>query len=91
MMAIEQFDERETRHTFLTKQRKDLIDSIQTTNEAIKRIDKTTKERFREAFEVINANFERTFATLFGPNARVTFWRPGRIHSDTAAGVCTFV
>ena len=66
MMAIEQFDELETRHTFLTTQRKDLIDSIQTTNEAIRRIDKTTKERFREAFESINSNFERTFTTLFG-------------------------
>ncbi|HUF22959.1 MAG TPA: chromosome segregation protein SMC [Vicinamibacterales bacterium] len=66
MMAIEQFDELETRHTFLTTQRKDLIDSIRTTNEAIKRIDKTTKERFREAFETINTNFERTFSTLFG-------------------------
>ena len=28
MMAIEQFDELETRHAFLTTQRKDLIDSI---------------------------------------------------------------
>jgi len=66
MMAIEQFDELETRHAFLTSQRKDLVDSIATTKEAIKRIDKTTKERFREAFETINANFQRTFATLFG-------------------------
>ena len=66
MMAIEQFDELETRHTFLTTQRKDLIDSIETTREAIKRIDKTTKERFREAFEIINGNFERTFSILFG-------------------------
>ena len=66
MMAIEQFDELETRHTFLTTQRKDLIDSIATTNEAIKRIDKTTKERFREAFETINENFQRTFSILFG-------------------------
>ena len=66
MMAIEQFDELETRHTFLTTQRKDLIDSIATTHEAIKRIDKTTKERFREAFEIINGNFERTFSILFG-------------------------
>nr|MBA3949618.1 AAA family ATPase [Acidobacteriota bacterium] len=66
MMAIEQFDELETRHTFLTTQRKDLLDSIETTREAIKRIDKTTKERFREAFEIINTNFERTFSILFG-------------------------
>ena len=50
MMAIEQFDELDTRHTFLTTQRKDLVDSIAQTNEAIKRIDETTHARFREAF-----------------------------------------
>ena len=36
------------------------------TSEAIKKIDKTTRERFSEAFTVINGNFERTFQTLFG-------------------------
>ncbi len=66
MMAIDQFDDLETRHAFLTTQRKDLIDSIAATNDAIKRIDKTTKERFREAFAAINTNFEQTFSTLFG-------------------------
>jgi chromosome segregation protein len=66
MMAIDQFDDLESRHTFLTTQRKDLIDSIAATSEAIKKIDKTTRERFSEAFTVINANFERTFTTLFG-------------------------
>ncbi len=66
MMAIEQFDELESRHSFLTAQRKDLVDSIAATGDAIKRIEKTTRERFREAFEVININFERTFTTLFG-------------------------
>jgi chromosome segregation protein len=66
MMAIDQFDDLESRHAFLTTQRKDLVDSIAATNEAIKKIDKTTRERFREAFTVINENFERTFTTLFG-------------------------
>jgi chromosome segregation protein len=66
MMAIDQFDDLESRHTFLTAQRKDLVDSIAATGEAIRRIDKTTKERFREAFTVINQNFEGTFTTLFG-------------------------
>jgi chromosome segregation protein len=66
MMAIDQFDDLESRHTFLTAQRKDLIDSIASTNEAIKRIDKTTRERFFDAFTVINQNFEQTFTTLFG-------------------------
>ena len=66
MMAIEQFDELETRHTFLTTQRKDLLDSIAQTGEAIRKIDKTTRERFAEAFESINKHFETTFTTLFG-------------------------
>jgi len=66
MMAIDQFDDLESRHTFLTAQRKDLVDSITATGEAIKKIDRTTKERFREAFTAINQNFEGTFTTLFG-------------------------
>jgi chromosome segregation protein len=66
MMAIDQFDDLEARHQFLTTQRKDLIDAIAATSEAIKKIDKTTRERFTEAFTVINQNFEKTFTTLFG-------------------------
>jgi chromosome segregation protein len=66
MMAIEQFDELETRHTFLTSQRQDLLDSISQTGEAIRKIEKTTRERFTEAFASININFEQTFTTLFG-------------------------
>ena len=66
MMAIEEFDELETRHAFLTTQRKDLVDSISQTSEAIKRIDETTKVRFRDAFTAIQANFQQMFATLFG-------------------------
>ena len=66
MMAIEQFAELEERHTFLTSQRQDLIDSIAQTAEAIDRIDETTHARFREAFVAINANFQQTFSTLFG-------------------------
>jgi chromosome segregation protein len=66
MMAIEQFDELETRHAFLTTQRQDLLDSIAQTGEAIRKIDKTTRERFAEAFEVINRHFEQTFTTIFG-------------------------
>jgi chromosome segregation protein len=66
MMAIEQFDELESRHLFLTTQRKDLLDSIAQTSEAIKRIDVTTRVRFQEAFTTINTYFEGTFTTLFG-------------------------
>jgi chromosome segregation protein len=66
MMAIEQFDELESRHGFLTAQRTDLVSSIAQTSEAIKRIDETTRQRFAEAFAAINKNFQETFSTLFG-------------------------
>ena len=66
MMAIEQFDDLETRHVFLTTQRRDLVESIAQTSEAIKRIDETTRARFTEAFAAIQANFQVTFSTLFG-------------------------
>jgi chromosome segregation protein len=66
MMAIEQFDELEQRHLFLTTQRRDLVDSIAQTSEAIKRIDETSKARFQEAFTAIQENFQGTFSTLFG-------------------------
>jgi chromosome segregation protein len=66
MMAIEQSKELEERHSFLSTQRNDLVESIAQTNEAINKIDETTHARFREAFTAINANFQETFSTLFG-------------------------
>jgi len=66
MMAIEQYDELDERHGFLTAQRKDLVDSIASTGEAIRKIDETTRLRFREAFDAVNLNFQEMFATLFG-------------------------
>jgi len=66
MMAIEQYDELDARHGFLTGQRKDLIQSIADTGDAIRKIDQTTRQRFREAFDAINVNFQEMFGTLFG-------------------------
>jgi chromosome segregation protein len=66
MIAIEQFDELEQRHVFLTTQRQDLIDSIAQTVSAIERIDQTSRARFAEAFDAIQKNFQVTFSTLFG-------------------------
>jgi chromosome segregation protein len=66
MMAIEQFDELESRHTFLSTQRQDLLDSIAQTGEAIRKIELTTRQRFADAFASINRHFELTFTTLFG-------------------------
>jgi chromosome segregation protein len=66
MMAIEEFDDLDERYDFLTTQRRDLEESIKTTGDAISRMNRTTRERFREAFDAINTHFQTTFSTLFG-------------------------
>ncbi len=66
MMAIEEFDDLDERCDFLGNQRRDLVESIASTGNAITRINRTTRERFRVAFDAINAHFQQTFSTLFG-------------------------
>ncbi len=66
VLAVEQAQELEERHTFLTAQRQDLLDSIAELDRAIKGIDKASRERFEEAFAVINQHFGEIFRQLFG-------------------------
>jgi chromosome segregation protein len=65
MMALEEYKETADRHGFLETQRKDLIDSIENTQETIKEIDQISRARFDEAFARINENFTQVFARLF--------------------------
>jgi chromosome segregation protein len=64
--AMEEFQEAQLRHDFLSAQRQDLIDSIRDTEKAIQEIDQVSRQKFAEAFEAINANFRTAFQTLFG-------------------------
>ena len=66
MMALEEYNETVTRHSFLESQRKDLLDSIENTQASIKEIDDVSRLKFDEAFQVINENFSVTFTKLFG-------------------------
>ena len=66
VLAVEQAQEHEERHAFLTAQRQDLLDSIAELDSAIRKIDKASRERFQEAFQVINQHFGETFRQLFG-------------------------
>jgi chromosome segregation protein len=64
--ALEEFDEAQQRHDFLSSQRQDLLDSIRDTEKAIQEIDLVSRSRFEEAFAAINENFKVAFQTLFG-------------------------
>jgi chromosome segregation protein len=66
MMALEEYNETVTRHSFLESQRKDLLDSIENTQASIKEIDDVSRLKFDEAFKIINDNFSASFTKLFG-------------------------
>ncbi|HWP45373.1 MAG TPA: hypothetical protein VNO14_19180, partial [Blastocatellia bacterium] len=66
MMALEELEEAEERFRFLSEQRRDILDSIKTTEEALSEIKRRSRERFRHAFTHINQNFQRMFVELFG-------------------------
>ena len=65
MMALDEYKETAERHGFLETQRKDLIESIENTQETIKEIDQISRTKFDEAFARINENFGQVFARLF--------------------------
>jgi chromosome segregation protein len=66
MMALEELEESETRFKFLSEQRRDILDSIKLTEEALTEIKRRSREKFRHAFAAINANFQKMFVELFG-------------------------
>jgi chromosome segregation protein len=66
MMALEEYKETAERQAFLDTQRKDLIQSIENTTATIKEIDTFSRQKFEEAFNKINENFQVTFKKLFG-------------------------
>ncbi len=66
MLALEEFNECEQRFTFLGREREDLLQSIADTQQAITELDQVSRQKFEEAFAVINAQFAAAFQTLFG-------------------------
>ncbi len=66
MMALEEYKETAQRHEFLETQRLDLQQSIENTQDTIKEIDTISRQKFEEAFAIINENFGQTFSKLFG-------------------------
>lgn len=66
MLAVEELAEAEERLDFLTSQRQDIIDSIESAEEALREIKIRSRARFKDAFAAINENFTRYFGELFG-------------------------
>ncbi|MCM2358921.1 MAG: chromosome segregation protein SMC [Geobacteraceae bacterium] len=65
LTAIEEYRELEERFTFLSAQKGDLEESLQSLQKAIQRINRTTRKRFLETFQLVNAKFQEVFPRLF--------------------------
>jgi chromosome segregation protein len=77
LTAIDEYQELEERFTFLTAQKADLEESLQSLQQAIQRINRTTRKRFMETFELVNAKFREIFPRLFcGGRAELRLTEP---------------
>ena len=65
MTALEQYQDNEERHGFLSRQREDLERSIADTTQAIQEINRHSRQKFKQAFESVNTHFHETFRQLF--------------------------
>ena len=66
MMALEEYNECDQRFVFLGREREDLLQSITDTQQAISELDQVSRQKFEEAFAVVNSHFATAFQTLFG-------------------------
>ncbi len=64
--AIEEHEELAERFRFLSEQKDDLEGTINSLREAISRINRTSRKRFKETFELVSQRFSENFPRLFG-------------------------
>ncbi len=66
LAAIDEFKEQSERKAYLDTQFKDLNDALETLENAIRKIDRETRTRFKETFDKANQGLGRIFPRLFG-------------------------
>ena len=66
LVAIEEFEEQSERKEYLDRQYDDLSEALSTLENVIRKIDRETKQRFKDTFESLNAGFQEFFPKLFG-------------------------
>jgi len=66
LAAIQEFEEEKKRKEYLDQQNDDLCDALSTLENAIAKIDRKTRTRFKETFERVNKGVQELFPRLFG-------------------------
>jgi chromosome segregation protein len=66
LTAIEEFQAQSERKNFLDEQHQDLENSLAVLDQAINKIDKESRLRFKDTFDKINSGLQEKFPKLFG-------------------------
>jgi chromosome segregation protein len=66
LAAIDEYRSQSERKRYLDMQNDDLEDALQTLENAIRKIDKETKARFKDTFDKVNAGLGELFPKVFG-------------------------
>ncbi|WP_144209212.1 chromosome segregation protein SMC [Shewanella donghaensis] len=66
LAAIEEFEQQSERKAYLDNQDSDLNKGLGTLEEAIRKIDKETRIRFKTTYDAVNADLSKLFPKVFG-------------------------
>jgi chromosome segregation protein len=66
LAAMQELESEQTRRLYLASQSADLQEAINTLEDAIRKIDKDTRSRLQDTFDLANQHFNELFVTLFG-------------------------
>lgn len=66
LAAISEYEEERKRKEYLDTQNDDLMSALETLENAIKKIDRKTRTRFKDTFESVNKGIQELFPKLFG-------------------------
>ncbi|MDN5935914.1 MAG: chromosome segregation protein SMC, partial [Nitrosospira sp.] len=66
LVALEELQASRTRQTYLDSQSEDVKEAVETLENAIRRIDRETRERLLETVDKVNGHLSEMFPTIFG-------------------------
>ncbi|MFQ6370608.1 chromosome segregation protein SMC [Shewanella sp. YIC-542] len=66
LAAIDEFEQQQARKTYLDAQNEDLEQALSSLEDAIKRIDRETRSRFKATFDEVNQGLGELFPKVFG-------------------------
>jgi len=66
LAAIDEYQEEQERKKYLDEQHADVSEALETLENAIAKIDKETRSRFKETYDHVNSRLKQKFPRLFG-------------------------